>query len=79
MKSLDPRLKSYQDINYLNKTIQKYTNSLAYKEILIDGEQCTNKTLHIVIPEGTMSTELENICKTIADNKINIILEELRS
>ena len=79
MKSLDPRLKSYQDINYLNKTIQKYTNALAYKEILIGGEKCTNKTLHIVIPEGTMSTELENICKTIADNKINIILEELRS
>ena len=53
MKSLDPRLPSYQDMSYLKKTLNRYIYSLGTADIRVDGASTGNKILKVIVPQGT--------------------------
>lgn len=80
MKSLDPRLKSYQDEKYLKDTIDKYAKKLSYTPIEVSGIKIPpeSKELVIVFPKECITDKLESIkVKLEREYKIKIIYKEI--
>ena len=79
MKTLDPRLSSYQNLAYLEDVVDKYASALNDFRLFQGGNEITNKTLEIIIPTGSLTDEINMVIDGIrrAYPLIDIQIEEM--
>lgn len=79
MKTLDPRLSSYQNLAHLEDVVNGYAGALNDFRILQDGNEITNKTLEIIMPTGSLTNEINEVIEGIRRTYplIDIQIEEI--